>query len=203
MDGRGIGKSKNQDSVDRLSQALSSNTDHRCNAVSKVYTSTTVTLSLCHASQSHGLPAERGREGRAWDGPAMCTGQREPLWTCTSRVVYVCRPASLPPVLRPRSRSGSPPVSRYPLALCPILPPCPDHPPSTSFHGLCSPMTWQTQHTALRPLRVTTEHIPSPGPSSPITTRIILSPLPSIIHLSRFLHSRCHHLSLISCRPFP
>jgi len=70
---------ENQVSVNRLSQALSSYADHRCNAVSKVYTSTTVTLSLCHASQSHGLPAERGREGRARDGPAMCTGQRRTI----------------------------------------------------------------------------------------------------------------------------
>jgi len=193
---------ENRVSVNRLSQALSSYADHRCNAVSKVYTSTTVTLSPVtrhNRTVSRRARAGGAGVGRASDVHGPAENHRGPV----QAVLFMSVALSLPPVLRPRSRSGSPPVSRYPLALRPMLPPCLDHAPSTSAHGLHSPMAWKTQHTALRPLRVTTEHMPSPGPSSPITTRIILSPLPSIIHLARFLHSRCHHLYLIFHRPFP
>jgi len=95
MDGRGIGKSKNQDSVDRLSQALSSYADHRCNAVSKVYTQQPSQKPSVTRHNRTLSPAERGRVGSGCGMGQQCArASGEPSWACASRAVYVCRPAS-------------------------------------------------------------------------------------------------------------
>jgi len=88
--------------------------------------------------------ARSSRRARA--GGGRRTGQRgartsgEAWWTCASRVVYVCR-LPLPPVLRLRSRSGSPPVSRFPRL--------PSRPSLSSPHAWRPPMA--SGDTAHRP----------------------------------------------------